>query len=204
MQIINELEPGPRGVYAGAIGYLDFAGNLDFCIAIRTVVLEHGTGLRAGRRRHRRRLESRPPSTTRPTTRRGRCCARSNWRGQGCRSWCWSSTTTTRSPSTWSSTWASWGPRSRCAATTPWTWPACGRWRPIASSCRPGPGRPEDAGVSCELIRAARRRGADPRRVPRPPGDRPRVRRRGSSRRRRRATARPRRWPTTAVASSRG
>jgi anthranilate synthase component I len=42
MQIINELEPGPRGVYAGAVGYLDFAGNLDFCIAIRTVVLEGG------------------------------------------------------------------------------------------------------------------------------------------------------------------
>ena len=42
MQIINELEPGPRGVYAGAVGYLDFAGNLDFCIAIRTIVLEHG------------------------------------------------------------------------------------------------------------------------------------------------------------------
>ena len=42
MQIINELEPGPRGIYAGAVGYLDFAGNLDFCIAIRTVVLEHG------------------------------------------------------------------------------------------------------------------------------------------------------------------
>jgi anthranilate synthase component 1 len=42
MQIINELEPGPRGIYAGAIGYLDFAGNLDFCIAIRTIVLEGG------------------------------------------------------------------------------------------------------------------------------------------------------------------
>jgi anthranilate synthase component 1 len=42
MQIINELEPGPRGVYAGAVGYLDFAGNLDFCIAIRTIVLEQG------------------------------------------------------------------------------------------------------------------------------------------------------------------
>ena len=42
MQIINELETTRRGIYAGAIGYLDFAGNLDFCIAIRTIVLEHG------------------------------------------------------------------------------------------------------------------------------------------------------------------
>src|SRR5262245_40820069 len=42
MQIIRELERTPRGVYAGAVGYLDFAGNLDFCIAIRSVVLEGG------------------------------------------------------------------------------------------------------------------------------------------------------------------
>jgi anthranilate synthase component 1 len=42
MQIINALEPIPRGLYAGAVGYLDFAGNLDFCIAIRTIVLEDG------------------------------------------------------------------------------------------------------------------------------------------------------------------
>ncbi len=42
MQIINELESTPRGIYAGAVGYLDFAGNLDFCIAIRTIVLEQG------------------------------------------------------------------------------------------------------------------------------------------------------------------
>ena len=42
MQIINELEPGRRGLYAGAVGYLDFAGNLDFCIAIRSILLEHG------------------------------------------------------------------------------------------------------------------------------------------------------------------
>jgi anthranilate synthase component 1 len=39
MQIIAELEPEPRGIYAGAVGYLDFAGNLDFCIAIRTIVM---------------------------------------------------------------------------------------------------------------------------------------------------------------------
>jgi anthranilate synthase component 1 len=42
MQIINELEPTRRGLYAGAVGYLDFAGNLDFCIAIRSIVLEDG------------------------------------------------------------------------------------------------------------------------------------------------------------------
>ena len=42
MQIIRELEATPRGIYAGAVGYLDFAGNLDFCIAIRSVVLEEG------------------------------------------------------------------------------------------------------------------------------------------------------------------
>jgi anthranilate synthase component I len=40
MQIINDLETAARGIYAGAVGYLDFAGNLDFCIAIRTIVLE--------------------------------------------------------------------------------------------------------------------------------------------------------------------
>src|SRR5581483_3322787 len=42
MQIIRELEPSPRGLYAGAVGYLDFAGNLDFCIAIRTMIMSNG------------------------------------------------------------------------------------------------------------------------------------------------------------------
>jgi len=42
MQIIGELETGGRGLYAGAVGYLDFAGNLDFCIAIRTVIMSGG------------------------------------------------------------------------------------------------------------------------------------------------------------------
>jgi anthranilate synthase component 1 len=42
MQIIKELEPSGRGIYAGAVGYLDFAGNLDFCIAIRTVIMTRG------------------------------------------------------------------------------------------------------------------------------------------------------------------
>jgi anthranilate synthase component 1 len=42
MEIISELEPTRRGIYAGAVGYLDFAGNLDFCITIRTVVMVNG------------------------------------------------------------------------------------------------------------------------------------------------------------------
>jgi anthranilate synthase component I len=40
MEIIEELEPCRRGVYAGAIGYVDFSGNLDTCIALRTLVLK--------------------------------------------------------------------------------------------------------------------------------------------------------------------
>jgi anthranilate synthase component 1 len=42
MELIDELEPTRRGPYAGAVGYLDFAGNLDTCITIRTVVLHDG------------------------------------------------------------------------------------------------------------------------------------------------------------------
>jgi anthranilate synthase component I len=43
MQIIDDLEPTRRGPYAGAVGYVDFAGNSDTCITIRTVVLQDGT-----------------------------------------------------------------------------------------------------------------------------------------------------------------
>ncbi len=42
MQIISELEPTRRDVYAGAVGYIDFAGNLDFCITIRTITIRNG------------------------------------------------------------------------------------------------------------------------------------------------------------------
>jgi anthranilate synthase component 1 len=43
MEIIAELEPTVRGAYAGAVGYLDFSGNLDTCITIRTILLKEGT-----------------------------------------------------------------------------------------------------------------------------------------------------------------
>ena len=42
MEIIRELEPAPRGIYAGAIGYIDYCGNLDTCIAIRTIIFTDG------------------------------------------------------------------------------------------------------------------------------------------------------------------
>ncbi|MER5972771.1 anthranilate synthase component I [Streptomyces sp. NPDC002055] len=43
MQIIEELEPTRRGLYGGCVGYLDFAGDSDTAIAIRTAVLREGT-----------------------------------------------------------------------------------------------------------------------------------------------------------------
>jgi anthranilate synthase component I len=42
MQLLAELEPTRRDIYAGAVGYIDFAGNLDFCIAIRTITIKDG------------------------------------------------------------------------------------------------------------------------------------------------------------------
>jgi len=49
MEIIEELEPERRGPYAGAVGYFDFSGNMDTCIAIRTIVMKGDTAyLQAG------------------------------------------------------------------------------------------------------------------------------------------------------------
>ena len=44
MEIIDELEPTKRGVYAGAVMYADFSNNLDSCIAIRTLVVRGNKG----------------------------------------------------------------------------------------------------------------------------------------------------------------
>jgi anthranilate synthase component I len=49
MQIIDELEPHRRGPYAGAVGYLDYSGNMDTCIALRTLVVhDHKAYVQAG------------------------------------------------------------------------------------------------------------------------------------------------------------
>jgi len=43
MEIIDELEPSKRGIYAGAVGYLGFNGDMDLAIAIRTAVVKDQT-----------------------------------------------------------------------------------------------------------------------------------------------------------------
>lgn len=43
MQILNEIEPVARNVYAGTVAYLGFDGNIDSCIAIRTILLKDQT-----------------------------------------------------------------------------------------------------------------------------------------------------------------
>lgn len=45
MEILDELEPVRRGPYAGAVGYIDFSGNMDTCITIRTILLTGVAGL---------------------------------------------------------------------------------------------------------------------------------------------------------------
>jgi len=49
MEIISEIEPTPRGPYAGAVGYFGFNGNMDFCITIRTItILENKLSIQVG------------------------------------------------------------------------------------------------------------------------------------------------------------
>jgi anthranilate synthase component 1 len=43
VQLIDEYEPATRNVYGGAVGYIDFSGNLDMCIAIRTLFAKGDT-----------------------------------------------------------------------------------------------------------------------------------------------------------------
>ena len=57
MELIEEVEKTRRGLYGGVLGYLDFAGNADFAIAIRTALMRSGHGVCAGRRGSRGRLQ---------------------------------------------------------------------------------------------------------------------------------------------------
>ena len=43
MEIIHDLEPNRRDIYSGAVGFFDFTGNVNTCIAIRTMIMKNGT-----------------------------------------------------------------------------------------------------------------------------------------------------------------
>ena len=76
MEIIDELEPTKRGPYAGVVGYLDFSGNLDTAIAIRTLVV----GARRRGPRCRPARASSPTATRPPRTRSAPPRPRPCWR----------------------------------------------------------------------------------------------------------------------------
>jgi anthranilate synthase component 1 len=42
MEVIDSIEPHRRGPYGGAVGYIDYRGNMDTCIALRTMVVQNG------------------------------------------------------------------------------------------------------------------------------------------------------------------
>jgi anthranilate synthase component I len=74
MEIIEELEPTKRGPYAGAVGYISFSGNLDFCITIRSFSIHHdqvylqvGAGIVA---------DSDPPTEYQETVNKGKALMR--------------------------------------------------------------------------------------------------------------------------------
>ena len=120
MQIIDELEPVRRGPYGGAVGYLSYTGDLDTCIYIRSAVVKDGRvhvqaggGIVADSEADYEVRET--EAKARRGVRRDRAGLRAGGLGMKGSS---SSTTTTRSPSTSSSTWASWAPSPRWCATT--------------------------------------------------------------------------------------
>ena len=74
MEIIDELEPTKRGPYAGVVGYVDFSGNLDTAITIRTMVVGPN-----GRRRCRRGRASSPTAIPRSRTSSATTKRRRSW-----------------------------------------------------------------------------------------------------------------------------
>ena len=73
MEIIDELEPVKRGPYAGVVGYVDFSGNLDTAIAIRTMFIGPHGRVAAGRGRASWPTPSPTTRTWSAATRRPRC-----------------------------------------------------------------------------------------------------------------------------------
>src|SRR6266403_5554352 len=109
MEIIEELEKTRRGIYAGGILYLDFAGNLDSCIALRTMVIKNGVAhIQAGGGIV---ADSTPEGEFDESVNKSKALLRAlegahgaAGKGKGKSSFC-CPTTTIRSPITWRSIW---------------------------------------------------------------------------------------------------
>ena len=153
MQIINELEPGPRGVSTPARSATSILPATSTSASPFAPSCSNTAGPTCRPAPGSSRIRTRRPSTTRPRIKPAPWCGRSNSRARDSRPWCWSSTTTTRSPSTWCSTWANSAPISRCGATTTITVDEVEHLQPARIVISPGPGHPAEAGISVELIR---------------------------------------------------
>ena len=157
MEIIDELEPTRRGIYAGAVGYLGFQDDMDMAIAMRTAVVKDGmlyvqagggivadsVAAKANGRRRR--------------TRRARCCAP--------RTWCsWASMRRARTHAAddrqlrfvhlqpGRSIWASWARTCTSIATTRSRWSRSRHGSRSSIVISPGPCTPNEAGISVALI----------------------------------------------------
>ena len=191
MQIIAEQEPSRRGIYAGAVGYLDFAGNLDFCIAIRTIVMlgrralvQAGAGIVA---------DSNPTAEYEETRDKAKALVRALELAAA------RLVGTEKHVVLVIDNFDSFtynlvqylgelGARPLVYRNDAITLGEIEALSPAHIVISPGPGRPEDAGISARVIEAFGAAHSRARRVPRPPGDRPGVRRTGRAR----AASRPR------------
>src|SRR5262249_48655800 len=138
MEIIEELETTRRGPYAGAVGYVDYSGNLDSCITIRTTVMTRGVAhVQAGAGIV---ADSVPQREYRECVSKARALIDATEHAEA-RARASSSTTTTRSPTTSSSIFRSWGRRSRCIGTIGSRWRGSPPGGPTPSSSPRDPGR---------------------------------------------------------------
>ena len=186
MEIIDELEPVKRGIYGGAVGYLSFAGDMDVAIAIRTGIVKDGmlyvqaaAGIVA---------DSVPEMRMEGDRSQGaRAVARGRAGRGGLR---WRSMSMLLMIDNYDSFtynlvqyFGELGADVRVFRNDEITLDGIAALRARRSSCsRPGRARRPRPASASPAIRALRRQAADPRRLPRPPGDRRGVRRQGRAR----------------------
>ena len=171
MEIIDDLEPEARGPYAGAVGYLSFSGDLDTCIAIRTLVVRAGeTSVTAGAGIV---ADSDPAAEERETENKAAALLTAVALAEELEETVMILMIDNYDSFTYNLVQVLAGAGAevevvRNDAESVETLLARG---PEGIVLSPGPGRPEDAGVCLELLRQ-RPPGAAARRLPRPPGDR--------------------------------